>query len=195
MALDRLQQLPRPRFSWLAVFFFHQSLTPGSGCSSCLDSALHSLTALSSESNARVRPPQPGWLSSNKDWANMLVRDTANFSTQGSPFPFSRGFGWCHGHSWAKGLFESADSKDEEGNSENAYALSSRAHKERPMSVFSPINEPPKTSPQYLLLRSRTFCLLHFQLPQLRILSRHLSICIHCPHAARHADVLLTLET
>lgn len=36
-------------------------------------------------------------------------------------FPFSRAFDWFHGHSWAKGLFESADGKDQESTSEDAY--------------------------------------------------------------------------
>ncbi len=30
-------------------------------------------------------------------------------------------FDWYHGHSFAKGLFESADSKDEESSSEDAF--------------------------------------------------------------------------
>ena len=36
-------------------------------------------------------------------------------------FPFSRMMDWYHGHSFAKGLFESADSKDEESSSEDAF--------------------------------------------------------------------------
>ena len=63
----------------------------------------------------------PGWLAANKDWVNMLVRDAANPSTQDSLFPFSRGFDWYHGHSFAKGLFESADSKDQESSSEDGF--------------------------------------------------------------------------
>lgn len=49
----------------------------------------------------------------------MLVRDVANPSTQDNYFPFSRNFDWYHGHSFAKGLFESGDSKDEESSSED----------------------------------------------------------------------------
>lgn len=60
------------------------------------------------------------WLASNKDFVNLLVRDAANPSTQDSSFPFSRSFDWYHGHSFAKGLFESGDSKDEESSSEDA---------------------------------------------------------------------------
>ena len=63
----------------------------------------------------------PSWLSLNKAWVNTLVRDAANPSTQDNVFPFSRMFDWYHGHSFAKGLFESADSKDEESSSEDAF--------------------------------------------------------------------------
>ena len=62
----------------------------------------------------------PNWLAQNKDWVNTLIRDAANPSTQDEYFPFSRMFDWYHGHSFAKGLFESADSKDEESSSEDA---------------------------------------------------------------------------
>jgi endo-1,3(4)-beta-glucanase len=68
----------------------------------------------------------PGWLTANKAWVNMLVRDSCNPSTDDPHFPFSRGFDWYHGHSWAKGIFESMDGKDEESTSEDtmfAYAL------------------------------------------------------------------------
>lgn len=68
----------------------------------------------------------PSWLAANKEWVNMLVRDASNPSTLDQYFPFSRSFDWFHGHSWAKGLFESADSKDEESSSEDtmfAYAI------------------------------------------------------------------------
>ncbi len=65
----------------------------------------------------------PGWLTqgSNKAWVDMLVRDFANPSSNDPDFPFSRSFDWYHGHSWAKGLFESADGKDEESSSEDAF--------------------------------------------------------------------------
>lgn len=55
-----------------------------------------------------------------------MVRDYANPSTQDNYFPVSRSFDWYHGHSWAKGLFESFDGKDEESSSEDtlsAYAI------------------------------------------------------------------------
>ncbi|KAI4723595.1 endo-1,3-beta-glucanase [Aureobasidium sp. EXF-10727] len=63
----------------------------------------------------------PSWLSqgTNKAWVNMLVRDYSNSVTTDAYFPFSRSFDWFHGHSWAKGLFESSDGKDEESSSED----------------------------------------------------------------------------
>ncbi|KAJ5586876.1 uncharacterized protein N7459_002641 [Penicillium hispanicum] len=68
----------------------------------------------------------PSWLPENKDWVNMLVRDAGNSVENDPYFPFSRGFDWYSGHSWAKGLFESYDGKDEESTSEDtmfAYAV------------------------------------------------------------------------
>ena len=64
---------------------------------------------------------EPNWLALNKDWVNTLVRDAANPSSQDNMFPFSRMMDWYHGHSFAKGLFESADSKDEESSSEDTF--------------------------------------------------------------------------
>ncbi|KAG8531003.1 uncharacterized protein KY384_004360 [Bacidia gigantensis] len=63
----------------------------------------------------------PGWASSNALWVNTLIRDVASPSSNDPQFPFSRMFDWYHGHSFAKGLFESADSKDEESTSEDAF--------------------------------------------------------------------------
>lgn len=66
------------------------------------------------------------WLATHKDYINTMVRDTANPSTADPYFPVSRGFDWYNGHSWAKGLFESYDGKDQESSSEDAmfaYAL------------------------------------------------------------------------
>ena len=66
----------------------------------------------------------PSWLSegSNKAWVNTLVRDFANPRSDDAQFPFSRSFDWHNGHSWAKGLFESADGKDQESTSEDSFA-------------------------------------------------------------------------
>ncbi|KAJ5139672.1 hypothetical protein N7448_003080 [Penicillium atrosanguineum] len=66
------------------------------------------------------------WLDENKDYVNMLVRDAGNSIENDAYFPFSRGFDWYNGHSWAKGLFESFDGKDQESTSEDtmfAYAI------------------------------------------------------------------------
>ncbi|KAF1833175.1 endo-1,3(4)-beta-glucanase 1 precursor [Decorospora gaudefroyi] len=65
----------------------------------------------------------PDWLGqgSNKAWVNSLVQDFANPVTD-EFFPFQRSFDWFHGHSWAKGLFESGDGKDQESTSEDTFA-------------------------------------------------------------------------
>jgi len=64
------------------------------------------------------------WLEegTNKAWVNTLVRDYANPTTEDPYFPFSRNFDYFHGHSWAKGLFASADGKDQESSSEDTMA-------------------------------------------------------------------------
>jgi endo-1,3(4)-beta-glucanase len=66
----------------------------------------------------------PKWLEegTNKAWVNTLVRDYANSITDDPYFPFSRNFDYFHGHSWAKGLFASADGKDQESSSEDTMA-------------------------------------------------------------------------
>ncbi|KAF2203883.1 glycoside hydrolase [Delitschia confertaspora ATCC 74209] len=68
----------------------------------------------------------PNWLTenggANKKWVDMLVRDYSNPSDKDPYFPFTRSFDWFHGHSWAKGLFESGDGKDEESTSEDTFA-------------------------------------------------------------------------
>ncbi|KAF3482959.1 putative endo-1,3(4)-beta-glucanase [Arthroderma uncinatum] len=68
----------------------------------------------------------PAWLDANKAYVNMLVRDSGNSVDNDELFPFSRAFDWFQGHSWAKGLFESSDGKDQESTSEDtmyAYAI------------------------------------------------------------------------
>ncbi|KAF2012189.1 glycoside hydrolase family 81 protein [Aaosphaeria arxii CBS 175.79] len=68
----------------------------------------------------------PSWLEedngANKHWVNLLVRDYANPSSLDPYFPFQRSFDWFHGHSWAKGLFESGDGKDQESSSEDTFS-------------------------------------------------------------------------
>ena len=68
----------------------------------------------------------PSWLAGNRNYVDALVRDIANPSTQDTFFPVSRMFDWYHGHSWAHGLYETFDGKDEESTSEDsmsAYAI------------------------------------------------------------------------
>jgi endo-1,3(4)-beta-glucanase len=66
----------------------------------------------------------PTWLSQgdNKAWTNMLVKDFAESDYNGRDYPFSRSFDWFHGHSWAKGLLESPDGKDQQSSSEDGLA-------------------------------------------------------------------------
>ncbi|KAF1813944.1 endo-1,3-beta-glucanase Engl1 [Eremomyces bilateralis CBS 781.70] len=65
----------------------------------------------------------PSWLGEgrNKAWVDSLLRDFANPITD-KHYPSSRAFDWWHGHSWAKGLFESGDGKDQESTSEDSFA-------------------------------------------------------------------------
>ncbi|TQV98170.1 endo-1,3-beta-glucanase Engl1 [Cordyceps javanica] len=66
------------------------------------------------------------WVGKNKDYVNMLVRDTSNPSGKDALFPEWRSFDWYHGHSWATGLYASLDGKNQESSSEDmmhAYAL------------------------------------------------------------------------
>ncbi|KAG9256533.1 endo-1,3(4)-beta-glucanase [Emericellopsis atlantica] len=66
------------------------------------------------------------WITSSRDYVNMLVRDVANPSTSDTWFPQWRNFDWYHGHSWAHGLYPSADGKNQESSSEDtmaAYAI------------------------------------------------------------------------
>ncbi|KAB8299979.1 hypothetical protein EYC80_000221 [Monilinia laxa] len=68
----------------------------------------------------------PTWLADNKAYINTMVRDFANPSSADSYFPVSRNFDWYHGHSWAHGLYETFDGKDQESSSEDslsAYAI------------------------------------------------------------------------
>lgn len=62
------------------------------------------------------------WLTDNRDWVNTLVRDYANPSAADPYFPVNRMFDWYHGHSFAHGLFESSDGRDQESSSEDTMA-------------------------------------------------------------------------
>ncbi|EGX90898.1 endo-1,3-beta-glucanase Engl1 [Cordyceps militaris CM01] len=68
----------------------------------------------------------PSWIAKNKDYVNMLARDTSNPSGKDAIFPEWRSFDWYHGHSWATGLYASLDGKNQESSSEDmmhAYGL------------------------------------------------------------------------
>lgn len=62
----------------------------------------------------------PSWIPANKDFVNALVRDTSNPSSKDQYFPVFRSFDPYNGHSWAKGLYETGDGKDQESSSEDA---------------------------------------------------------------------------
>ncbi|KAI1369964.1 glycoside hydrolase family 81 protein [Xylaria arbuscula] len=65
----------------------------------------------------------PSWLTKeNVEYINTMVRDVANPSTADRYFPVSRNFDWYHGHSWAHGLYDTLDGKDQESSSEDAMA-------------------------------------------------------------------------
>ncbi|KAK2041431.1 family 81 glycosyl hydrolase [Colletotrichum somersetense] len=68
----------------------------------------------------------PSWLTRsnglNKLWLDNLIRDWANPSAQDPFFPFSRAFDWFHGHSWARGIIEAPDGKDQESTAEDAFS-------------------------------------------------------------------------
>ncbi|KAK1448261.1 glycosyl hydrolase family 81 [Colletotrichum cuscutae] len=68
----------------------------------------------------------PSWLTKNdglnKIWVNNLIRDWSNPSTEDPFFPFSRNFDWFHGHSWARGVLEAPDGKDQESSAEDAFS-------------------------------------------------------------------------
>lgn len=59
------------------------------------------------------------WIDESRDWVNSLVRDVANPSSDDTYFPIFRMFDFYHGHSWAAGMFESGDGKNEESTSED----------------------------------------------------------------------------
>ncbi|OAL06307.1 endo-1,3(4)-beta-glucanase 1 precursor [Phaeosphaeriaceae sp. SRC1lsM3a] len=69
---------------------------------------------------------EPEWLKENngqnRTWTNMLVKDYAESDYNGRDFPWQRSMDWWHGHSWAKGLVESADGKDQESSSEDGWS-------------------------------------------------------------------------
>lgn len=54
-----------------------------------------------------------------KDWIELLIQDVFTLEMNNKNFPFMRNFDFYNGHSWAKGLYESGDGKDEESSSED----------------------------------------------------------------------------
>ncbi|RLV95485.1 Endo-13 [Spathaspora sp. JA1] len=66
------------------------------------------------------------WAKDQQPWVNALVRDAANPSPGDPYFPVFRMFDWFQGHSWASGLFEGGDGRNEESSSEDynfSYAI------------------------------------------------------------------------
>ena len=59
----------------------------------------------------------------NRNWIELLIRDYNNPSSNDPWFPQFRSFDWFNGHSWAKGLFESGDGKDQESSSEDVMSI------------------------------------------------------------------------
>lgn len=59
-----------------------------------------------------------GWLSTYQSKVNALVRDIMNPSASDPYFPQFRTFDWFEGHSWASGLFDFGDAKNQESTSE-----------------------------------------------------------------------------
>jgi endo-1,3(4)-beta-glucanase len=71
---------------------------------------------------AAIGKADPAWLVANKNYIMPLVRDFAN-PIRDSHFPQARHKDWYDGHSWAAGLFQFGDAKNQESSSEciNAY--------------------------------------------------------------------------
>lgn len=110
----------------------------------------------------------PAWAEENKAYVNTLVRDIANPSPSDSYFPVWRAFDWYHGHSWATGLFDALDGKNQESSSEDtmhAYALKMwgsaigdanlEARYVCPLMLFLPFFCSLSSSPNHRFLKSR----------------------------------------
>lgn len=67
---------------------------------------------------AVVARADASWASSYRDKALWLVRDIANPCRSDPYFPRFRNFDWFVGHSWAAGLFEFGDNRNQESSSE-----------------------------------------------------------------------------
>ncbi|KAG0643178.1 endo-1,3(4)-beta-glucanase [Tuber brumale] len=67
------------------------------------------------------------WAAKNKDYINTFIRETANPSPGDTKYIPFRNFDWFHGHSWAAGLYEFGDGRNEESSSEDCnYAYGMR---------------------------------------------------------------------
>ncbi len=76
---------------------------------------------------AALAKERPKWREARREEVLHLVRDIANPSALDPHYPLTRNMDWFAGHSWAAGLFEFADSRNQESTSEavNAwYAVS-----------------------------------------------------------------------
>lgn len=58
------------------------------------------------------------WLAANQDKVNVYLRDIMNPSDTDTYFPRFRHFDWFAGHSWAAGLFDFGDNRNQESTSE-----------------------------------------------------------------------------
>ena len=73
---------------------------------------------------AVIAKADPGWINTYGDAVLSLIRDFANPATNGGDpyFPFMRNKDWFVGHSWAAGIFEFADARNQESTSESVNA-------------------------------------------------------------------------
>jgi len=67
---------------------------------------------------AALAKEDPSWAMENEEYILALARDIANPSLKDTYFPRFRHFDWYAGHSWASGLFEFGDSRNQESTTE-----------------------------------------------------------------------------
>ncbi|CUS12580.1 unnamed protein product, partial [Tuber aestivum] len=70
------------------------------------------------DKNAKI-DNEDSWVAKNKDYINTFIRETANPSPGDTKYISFRNFDWFHGHSWAAGLYEFGDGRNEESSSED----------------------------------------------------------------------------
>ncbi len=71
---------------------------------------------------AAVARRDPTWAAANGEFYRTLARDFMNPSLADPHFPQFRSFDWFVGHSWAAGLFQFADGRNQESTSEAVHA-------------------------------------------------------------------------